>query len=130
MAYLGTPDSVAQRIHMVIASGTEALIPRFSANRDPKADEALFWGATWSALALSVILLIPFCVLLPDFLSLWINPTFARESGIAGQVLCAYFIWQGAFAPVAAYFRGVGKPWFVTVVILIALIITVLMSLI
>lgn len=129
VAFLGTPDSIAQRIHMVVSSGSEALIPRFSANRDLKADEKLFWSATWSALALSLILLIPFCVLVPDFLKLWINVDFARESGIAGRVLGVYLVWQGAFAPVAAYFRGTDRPWFVTVVILLSLIITVLMSL-
>lgn len=129
VAFLGTPDSIAQRIHMVVASGSEALIPRFSTDGTSKADERLFWSATWSALSLSAILLIPFCVLVPDFLRLWINSDFARQSGMAGRLLGVYLIWQGAFAPVAAYFRGTGRPWFVTVVILLALVITVLMGL-
>jgi O-antigen/teichoic acid export membrane protein len=129
VAYLGTPDSIAQRIHMVIASGSEALIPRFSAGRDRRAAERLFWGSTWSALALSLILLIPFFVLVPDFLRLWISPEFARASGTAGQALALYLVAQGAFAPVAAYFRGTGKPWFVSLVIFGALVITVLSSL-
>jgi O-antigen/teichoic acid export membrane protein len=129
VAFLGTPESIAQRIHMVVASGSEALIPRFSTDGSSKADEKLFWSAIWSALSLSAILLIPFCVLVPDFLRLWINADFARQSGMAGRLLGVYLVWQGAFAPVAAYFRGTGRPWFVTAVILLALVVTVLMGL-
>jgi O-antigen/teichoic acid export membrane protein len=130
VAYLGAPDNIAQRLHMVVASGSEALVPRFGANRDPKVGEALFWGTTWSALALSLILFIPFFILVPDFLRLWISPEFARQSGVVGQVIAIYLVSQGAFAPVATYFRGTGKPWFVTLVILLALIVTVAASLV
>lgn len=124
VAYLGTPDSIAQRIHLVISSSSEALVPHFSANRDSKASERLFWNATWSALVMSLLLFIPFVVLVPDFLRLWINPQFSKESGFVGQLLGVYLVSQGAFAPVATYYRGIGKPWFVTVVISFALAIT------
>jgi O-antigen/teichoic acid export membrane protein len=129
VAFLGAPDNISQRIHMVVASGCESLMPRFSATRDPKSAETLFWHGTWFSLALSLVLFIPFFILVPDFLALWINPEFARNSGTIGQVLALYLISQGAFAPVATYFRGSGKPWFVTVVILSALLITIPSSL-
>jgi Na+-driven multidrug efflux pump len=113
---------------MIVTSGSDALIPRFSAERNPKAAESLFWNSVWSAIAVSLILLVPFGVLVPDFLRLWINPEFALASGRAGQILALYLISQGAFSPVAAYFRGSGKPWFVSGVIASALVITVLSS--
>jgi O-antigen/teichoic acid export membrane protein len=129
VAYLGTPDNVSQRIHMIVASGSETLLPRFSANRDPKVAQALFLNGTWAALAISIILFIPLIVLMPDFLRLWISPDFARESAAVGQLAALSYITQGAFAPPATFFRGSGKPWFVTIVIAFAGIATLLFSL-
>lgn len=129
VAYLGTPDNITQRMHVVVASGAEVLLSRFSADRESKESEPLFWNATWTAVTLSLILLIPLMVLMPDFLALWINPSFAKESALAGQLLAIYLVFQGAFAPTAAYFRGTGKPGYVTAVIAVALVITVVTSL-
>ncbi len=125
VAYLGTPDNLAQRLHGVVVAGTETLVPRFSAERDPKSRESLYWNALWFASALSLILLVPFIVLVPDFLRLWISPEFGQEGGMAGRLLAVFLISQGAFAPVASYYRGIGKPWYVTVWIVASLSITV-----
>lgn len=124
VAYLGTPDNVAQRIHMVVASGSETLMPRFSANRDREVAKALFWNGTWASLVISLIFLLPLIVLLPDFLKLWISPAFARESALVGQLVAFSYISQGAYAPAATYFRGTGRPWRVTIVIFFAGIFT------
>jgi O-antigen/teichoic acid export membrane protein len=129
VAYLGTPDNVAQRIHMVVASGSETLMPRFSANNDPRVAQSLFLNGTWASLAVSLILLLPLVVLLPDFLALWISPEFARESALLGQFLTLSYISQGAYAPAATYFRGIGKPWLVTLVVMFAGLATILFSL-
>jgi len=120
VAYFGTPDNVAQRIHVLVASGSETLLPRFSANRDPEAARSFFLRGTWAALALSIVLFIPMVVLMPDFLRLWINPEFSLESSAVGQLLALSYITQGAFAPPATYFRGVGKPWVVSIVLFFA----------
>jgi O-antigen/teichoic acid export membrane protein len=120
VAYFGTPDNVAQRAHMLVASGSETLLPRFSANRAPEAARSLFLGGTWAALALSIVLFIPMVALMPDFLRLWINPRFSLESSAVGQLLALSYITQGAFAPPATYFRGVGKPWVVSIVLFFA----------
>ena len=130
VAYLGTPDNVAQRIYAVIVSGTETLMPRFSANRDPKVAQSLFLNGTWISLALSILFFVPLAVFMPDFLRLWINPEFARESAAVGQLLALSIILQGTFVTAATYFRGTGKPWIVTIVIAFAGIGTLLLSLI
>jgi O-antigen/teichoic acid export membrane protein len=130
VTYLATPDNLAQRLHEVIAGGVEASLPRFSADRDNRAAESLFWRMTWVGLAFSLILLIPFSILVGDFLSLWINAEFSEHSKAIGQLLGAYLISQGAFVAPAAYFRGTGKPWVVTLVILGSLTITVISGLI
>ena len=120
LAHLGTPDNVAQRIHMVVASGSETLMPRFSGNRDHSIACALFWHGTWASLVSSLVLLLPFAILLPDFLRLWIGADFARESAAVAQLVALSYVAQGAYAPAAAFFRGTGRPWLVTVVIFFA----------
>ena len=120
VAYFGTPDNVAQRVHMLVASSSETLLPRFSANRDPKVARALFLGGTWAALAFSIVFFIPMVVLMPDFLRLWINPQFSLESAAVGQLLALSYITQGAYAPTATYFRGIGRPWAVSIVLIFA----------
>jgi len=130
VAYLGTPDNVAQRIYAVIVSGSETLMPRFSANRDPKVAQSLFLNGTWISLGLSILFFVPLAVFMPDFLRLWINPEFARESAAVGQFLALSIILQGTFVTAATFFRGTGKPWIVTIVIAIAGVGTFLLSVI
>jgi O-antigen/teichoic acid export membrane protein len=116
VAYLGTPESIAYRIYMVIISASETLVPKFSANKDPAAAQNLVANGTWSVIAASATLLIPLTVLMPDFLKLWINAEFAHESSAVGQMMALSFIAPAAFSPLATFFRGSGRPWFVTVV--------------
>jgi hypothetical protein len=68
-------------------------------------------------------------VLVGDFLRLWINAEFANQSATIGKLLAVYLIFQGGFAAIAAYYRGIGKPWFVTIIIFFSLLITALASL-
>lgn len=117
VAFLGTPDNLANRIHVLVASASETLMPRFSAERDPKTARELFLNSTWGSTVSSLVFLLPLIVLLPDFLRLWIGPGFARESATVGQWVALSYILHGAYAPAGAYFRGIGKPWFVTILI-------------
>ena len=120
VAYLGTPDNIAHRLHTVVVSGIETLMPRFSANRDPESARALLVTSTWTAVTCGVVLYLPLAMLMPDFLRLWIDPGFARESAAVGQLLALSFIAPSAFAPIATLFRGIGKPSFVTLVMALA----------
>lgn len=129
VAYLGTPDNVAQRLHGVISSGGETLMPRFSANRDRKVAQELIRNATWASLAVSLVFLLPVVVLMSDFLRLWISPEFSRASAVLGQLVALSYISQGAYAPVATYFRGTGKPWIVTITVCLAGVATLVSSL-
>lgn len=130
VAYLGTPDNITQRVYGLVASGSETLLPRFSANRDPKVARALFLNGTWATLAFSIVFFIPILVLMPDFLRLWISPKFSLESATVGQLLAISYIIQGAFLPAATFFRGTGKPWVVSIVIFFAGVGTLLLCLI
>lgn len=120
VAYLGTPDSISHRLHTIVVSAVETLMPRFSATRDAAAAQSLLTTATWAASTCSVALFIPLAVLMPDFLRLWINPAFAREAGLVGQFLALSFLGCTSFAPIATLYRGIGKPGYVTVVMAFA----------
>jgi O-antigen/teichoic acid export membrane protein len=130
VAYLGTPDNVALRLYSVVSSGSESLMPRFSANRDPRIAQRLFWNATWSCLVISLVFFLPLVVLLPDFLRLWISPEFARESATLGQLVALSYIPQGAYAATSTFFRGTGKPWLVAIVTFFSGVTTLVFSLI
>jgi O-antigen/teichoic acid export membrane protein len=116
VAYLGTPDNVSHRLHTVVVSAVETLMPRFSSSQAEKSGEQLLMLATWSALALGAVLYVPVAVLMPDLLRLWINPAFALQSGLVGQLLVFGLISPSAYAPIATLFRGIGRPAFVTTV--------------
>jgi len=120
VAYLGTPDSIAYRLHMIVVSGIETLVPRFSASRDPENTKVLLITSTWAVFASAVVLYLPLAVLMPDLLRLWISPEFAHESGEVGRLLTLGLAGAVAFAPIATLFRGLGKPGFVTGVMAVA----------
>jgi O-antigen/teichoic acid export membrane protein len=117
VAFLGTPDSIAYRIYMVVVSGVETLMPRFSATRDGAAARALVVNGTQTALTIAAIFFVPLAVLMPDLIRLWIDAEFARESALAGRVLALSFIAPAGFAVIATYYRGTGRPGFVTAVL-------------
>jgi O-antigen/teichoic acid export membrane protein len=130
VAYLGTPDSVAYRLHMIVVSGVETLMPRFSACRDLEASKSLLVASTWVAVACGVVLYLPLAVLMPDLLRLWISPEFAQASALVGQLLAISFIAPAAFAPIATLFRGMGKPGFVTFIMAGAGVVVLVSSLV
>ncbi len=116
VTFLATPDSIAHRIYMVIVSGIETLMPRFSATKDELAARRLVLDSTWTSLAATIPLLVPLVVLMPDFLRLWISPEFARESSAVGQLVALALIPGSAYTPIATLLRGSGRPGHVTAV--------------
>jgi O-antigen/teichoic acid export membrane protein len=120
VAFLGTPDSIAYRLYMVIISGIETLLPKFSASKDQREVKSLVLGATWAGMTAAVTVLIPLAALMPDFLRLWINADFARESARVGQMVALSFIAPAGFAGMAVLLRGSGKPGYVTVTMALA----------
>lgn len=119
VAYLGTPDSVSYRVHMIIVSGIETLVPKFSASRDAGNAKTLLIVSTWATFACAAIVYVPIAVLMPEFLRLWISPEFARESGEVGRLLTLGLIGSAVFSPIATYYRGRGQPAFVTGVMVV-----------
>jgi O-antigen/teichoic acid export membrane protein len=114
VAHLGTPDSVSNRLHMIVVSAIETLVPRFSGDQDRAASKQLLMSATWAAMACGAVLYVPLALLMPDFLRLWISKDFAAAAGLVGQILTVSLVGPAGYAAIAALFRGIGKPEFVT----------------
>lgn len=128
VAYLGTPDSISNRLHMIIVSAVETLVPNFSTSQAAESGKGLLTLATWLAFACAAILYVPLAVLMPDFLRLWINPEFALHSGLVGQILTLSLVGPAGYAAIATLFRGIGKPEFVTAVMVAVAVVTLLAS--
>jgi O-antigen/teichoic acid export membrane protein len=129
VAYLGTPDGIAYRIYMVVIGAIETLMPRFSAIKNRDVAQGLVLNATRLAMTVALVLFIPLAALMPDLLRLWIGQEFAREGALVGQLLAASFVAPAAFAPIATFYRGRGRPAFVTVVMAFAGVVVLLSSL-
>lgn len=129
VAYFGTPDSISNRLHMIVVSAIETLVPRFSAPEQRESGKLLLTLATWSAFACGAILYVPLAVLMPDLLRLWINPEFARQSGLVGQILTFSLVGPLGYSAIATLFRGINKPAFVTAVMVVVAILVVVASL-
>jgi O-antigen/teichoic acid export membrane protein len=119
VSYVGVPDSLSQRVHGLVASAGETLLPRFSATGDSGQARALFWNSTWVATFVTAVIFVPYSVLLPDFLRLWIDDDFASRAAFAGQLVALSYVTQSIFVPAATLARGSGRPGIVTGVILV-----------
>jgi len=115
VGYLAVPQQLSFRGTGAVASAGAALFPKFSASEDRQHRQRLFLDSTWLLLCATVIIFVPLTVLFPDFLRLWINPEFARQSAWVGQVIAFSCIVRGAFVPYAELFKGLGKPQYLTI---------------
>jgi O-antigen/teichoic acid export membrane protein len=119
VSLVGVPDSLSQRVHGVVASAGETLLPRFSATGDRVEAMRLFWNSTWAAALVTATVFVPYTIVLPDFLKLWIGADFARQAAVAGQLVALSYVTQSFFVPAATLARGSGKPGIVTAVIFV-----------
>lgn len=120
VSFLGVPDNLSQRVHGVVQSAGETLLPRFSAADDGSETAELFWTSTWLAACVAVTVFVPFVIVLPDFLRLWVGSEFAERSGHLGQLVALSYIAQSIFVPASTLARGNGKPAIVTFVVLLS----------
>lgn len=77
----------------------------------------LFWNANWIVTFVTMAVFVPYAVLLPDFLRLWIDGDFAARAAFAGQLVAFSYVTQSIFVPAATFARGSGRPGVVTGII-------------
>jgi O-antigen/teichoic acid export membrane protein len=116
VGFLTIPQNVAFRGMGLINQLGAALFPRFAALEDLEAKRRLFLNSVWLLLAASVTVYVPLTVLFPDLLRVWLNESFASQSGSVAQVIAFSCIIRGAFIPYEMLFKGMGRPEYVTLV--------------
>ena len=118
IAYFSVPQDLVMRLLTLIAAAPAAvLMPKFAGVVNNDRLKQLYLQATSLFLCLSIIVFVPLAVFIKDFLSLWISPEFARQSGLIALLFCASSIIRGAFLPYEALFRGIGRPQYYLVII-------------
>ncbi len=115
VAYLTVPYQVVFRALGVVSRLGTVLFARFSAlGKDVSKIRELYSLASWMMLSVTVVVFAPVTVLIADILSLWVSPDFATESARIGRLLAGSTIIRGAFVAYEALFRGIGKPQYLT----------------
>jgi len=114
VAYLTVPHTLVFRAMTAANQTGSALFPRFSTTSNQAEIRRLYLSATWTMLRITVFIFVPMTVLIPDFLRLWISPEFSQKTAFIGQIIAVSSIVRGAFIPYEALWRGIGKPQYIT----------------
>ena len=119
VAYLSVPQSMAMRGSSAIGNAGSVLFPKFAVITDNQERKKIYLDATWLLLTATVTIFVPFTVLFPKFLILWVGPEFAAKSAFIGQLIAFSCIPRGAFVPYDSLFKGIGKPKYLTLLYLL-----------
>ena len=109
IAHYAVPYQLAERMAAFPSALTSALFPRFS-----EAGEGGAFGLAIRALHALTLVTTPIAVLgiffVRPFLSLWITPDFAAQSGVVSEILIIGF-WANTFARVPfGQLQAIGRP--------------------
>jgi len=118
IAYFSVPQDMTLRLLTLIATAPAAvLMPKFAGTTDKNEMRRLYLQTTSLFLCFTLIIFVPVAVFIKDFLSLWVSPEFAKQSGLIALLFCASSIIRGAFLPYEALFRGIGRPQYYLIII-------------
>jgi len=118
IAYFSVPQDLTLRLLTLIAAApTAVLMPKFAGLTDKNEMRRLYLQSTSLFLCFTLVIFVPVAVFIRDFLSLWVSPEFAKQSGLIALLFCASSIIRGAFLPYEALFRGIGRPQYYLIII-------------
>ena len=119
VAYLSVPRDLVSRVSGLVSAAGAGLFPRFSRMEDRDEEMTrLYVDSTWSLLCMALVLFVPFAVIMPEFLSLWISPEFSKGSARVAQLIVLSQAVMGATVTYFAYLKGTGKVHWLTVMTL------------
>ena len=109
VAHYTVPFQLAERTSLLPSALSNALFPRMAA-ADPAESRQLAGAAIRSLAVVLTPLTAVGMLLMQPFLAWWLNPMFAAEAGLPGQLLLLGF-WINAFALVPfALLQAAGRP--------------------
>lgn len=110
-------DLVTRAAMFSRALGT-AIFPKLAKLDQEQATE-LSWRAIKANAGLMTILCIPGILIIEPFISLWINPSFAKDAALVGELI-AITLWLNALAIVPhAMLQAQGRPKATTLILLL-----------
>jgi O-antigen/teichoic acid export membrane protein len=128
VAALTVPKQILERASSLLQSSGAVLFPKISSMSNLDDIRRIYQISSWGLLTLSMAMFTPGIILLPEFISLWINPQFAKSSGIVAQLLSAAFAFRGISEPYFAVLKGMNKIKYLTVIFLSTNLISILLA--
>lgn len=120
VGYFSIPMQLIGKINGVLSSGFGILFPKFSATDKKREITGLYVSSTQMSLYLSILIFVPFSLVVDDFLYLWVSPEFAEKAAGIAIVLGFSYIIRGAFLPYESLLKGIGKPQYITLVTMLS----------
>lgn len=123
VGYFSIPMQLIGKINGVLSSGFGILFPKFSATDKKREITSLYVSSTQMSLYLSILIFVPFSLVVDDFLYLWVSPEFAEKAAGIAIVLGFSYIIRGAFLPYDSLLKGIGKPQYITLITMLSALI-------
>lgn len=101
VGFLSAPKDLIQRASGVTGAAGKALFPAFSSMDNHESMAKLYSQSLWLLSLMTMVLLIPLAIIIPDFLSLWISPNFSENSAEFARLFSIGLSFNGG---VVAYF--------------------------
>jgi len=119
VAFYSIPQDLSFRILGLAAAAGMVLMPKFSSIQSEEAMKDLFLRSTSILLVVTIILFVPISTLIQDFIRLWVSPDFAEASGWVAVLIATSCLVRGAFLPYESLFKGIGKPQYYLLLIIL-----------
>lgn len=113
VGYFSIPMQLIGKVNSLATSGFGVLFPKFASEKNRAETKALYIKSTQLSLYFSIIVFVPMALMIKDFLSLWISPAFAGQSGFIATLLTFSYIIRGAFLPYDSLLKGLGLPKYI-----------------
>jgi O-antigen/teichoic acid export membrane protein len=110
IAYFSVPQQIIFKILGLIAAASVVLFPRFSTASLDNNSKKLYKEFTLLSLVATIIIFSTLSLVIKDFISLWISPTFANETKNIAVILSVSCMIRGAFPVYENLFKGIGRP--------------------
>jgi len=110
IAYFSVPQQIIFKILGLVAAASVVLFPRFSVDKLDETAKLLYKEFTLIGLIFTLIVFSTLSLIIKDFISLWITPSFAAETQSIAIILAMSCMIRGAFPVYENLFKGIGKP--------------------
>jgi O-antigen/teichoic acid export membrane protein len=128
IAYFSVPQQIIFKVLGLVAAASVVLFPRLSLDRLDNTAKILYKEFTFIGLMFTIIVFSTLSLVIKDFISLWISPSFASETKSIAVIFALSCMIRGAFPVYENLFKGIGKPVYNMYIIIASSLIIVLVD--